>query len=127
MSTSSGWGRTRSFVVPVAATAILLSTAVASAQEYDHRSVGLVAQQEQDEPIRDEFFWLAEINKATTVINSEEGLLDEAMVPGIADALQKVIDDGAAPGAKRPSTVVAFEPLLIEAGSTDVTLSAKIT
>ncbi|GAA1399680.1 argininosuccinate lyase [Pseudonocardia kongjuensis] len=122
MSTSSAWVRTRSFVVPAAASLILFSTAVASAPDHDHRPVGLVAQQEQDEPVRDEFFWLAEINKATTVINSEEGLLDPAMVPGIAAALQKVIDDGAAPGAERPSTVVAFEPLLIEAGSTDVTL-----
>ncbi|MEU6698971.1 argininosuccinate lyase [Pseudonocardia sp. NPDC046786] len=122
MSTSSAWVRTRSFVVPAAASLILFSTAAASAPDHDHRPVGLVAQREQDEPVRDEFFWLAEINKATTVINSEDGLLDPAMVPGIAAALQKVIDDGAAPGAERPSTVVAFEPLLIEAGSTDVTL-----
>lgn len=122
MSTSSAWVRTRSFVVPAAASLILFSTAVASSPDHEHRSVGLVAQQEQDEPVRDEFFWLAEINKATTVVNSEEGLLDPAMVPGIAAALQKVIDDGAAPGAERPSSVVAFEPLLIEAGSTDVTL-----
>ncbi|ANY10455.1 argininosuccinate lyase [Pseudonocardia sp. HH130630-07] len=73
-------------------------------------------------PERDEFFWLSEINKATTVINSQEGLLDPAKAPGIAAALQTVIDDGAAPDAERPSTVVSFEPLLIEAGGPDVTL-----
>lgn len=71
---------------------------------------------------RDEFFWLAEINKATTVINSEEGLLDKAMTPAIAKALGKVIEAADKPGAKRPSTVITFEPLLIEAGGIDVTL-----
>src|SRR5258708_21928381 len=32
-------------------------------------------------PGRDEFFWLGEINKASAVINSEEGLLDRSMIP----------------------------------------------
>ncbi len=75
-----------------------------------------------DQQMRDEFFWLGEMNKATTVINAEEGLLDKSMVPGVARAVQKVIADGAEKGAKRPSTVISFEPLLIEAGGKDVTL-----
>ena len=33
---------------------------------------------------RDEFFWLGEMNKATAVINSGEGLLDKAVTPKIA-------------------------------------------
>ncbi|SEO02959.1 argininosuccinate lyase [Paracoccus alcaliphilus] len=76
----------------------------------------------QDAPERDEFFWLAEMNKATTIINSQEGLLDPEMTPGIATALAQVIEDGSQPGADRPATVISFEPLLIEAGSIDVTL-----
>ncbi|MBN8749541.1 Argininosuccinate lyase [Xylophilus ampelinus] len=71
---------------------------------------------------RDEFFWLGEINKATAVINTDEGLLDKAMAPRIAAGIAKVLQDGAQPKAKRPSTVITFEPLLIEAAGPDVTL-----
>lgn len=94
--------------VPSAALAglLLFSAASASAQETG----------------RDEFFWLSQINKATTIINSEEGLLDAALVPGIAAALSEVIENGAEPDAERPSTVISFEPLLIEAGGIEVTL-----
>ncbi|WP_205749094.1 argininosuccinate lyase [Frigidibacter oleivorans] len=76
----------------------------------------------QEAPPRDEFFWLGQMNKATAVINTEEGLLDPALTPGIAAAIDAVITAGAAEGAKRPSTVISFEPLLIEAGGRDVTL-----
>ena len=72
--------------------------------------------------VRDEFFWLGQMNKATTLINSEEGLLDKAMVPKIAAGLVKVLEDGAQPNARRPSTVISFEPLLIRAAGQDVTL-----
>ena len=71
---------------------------------------------------RDQFFWLGEINKATTVINTDEGLLDKAKAPGIAAGIVKVLDDGAKPGAKRPFRVIDFEPLLIRAAGQDVTL-----
>ena len=71
---------------------------------------------------RDEFYWLGEINKATAVINSSEGLLDKAAVPRIAAGLAKVLNDGNEPGAKRPSTVITFEPLLIKADGMEVTL-----
>ncbi|MBS0428870.1 MAG: argininosuccinate lyase [Proteobacteria bacterium] len=71
---------------------------------------------------RDEFFWLGEINKATAVINTDEGLLDKAMAPRLAAGIAKVLQDGAQPKAKRPSTVITFEPLLIEAAGPDVTL-----
>ncbi|RZL53472.1 MAG: argininosuccinate lyase [Variovorax sp.] len=73
-------------------------------------------------PARDEFFWLGEMNKATAVINTEQGLLDKAMAPRIAAGVSKVIADGAQPGAKRPSSVITFEPLLIAAAGEDVTL-----
>jgi len=72
--------------------------------------------------VRDEFFWLGQMNKASTLINSEEGLLDKAMVPKIAAGLLKVLEDGAQPNARRPSTVISFEPLLIRAAGQDVTL-----
>lgn len=71
---------------------------------------------------RDQFFWLGEINKATAVINTDEGLLDKAKAPKIAAGIVKVMEDGAKPGAKRPFRVIEFEPLLISAAGQDVTL-----
>lgn len=71
---------------------------------------------------RDEFFWLGEINKASTVINSQEGLLDPGMAPRIAAGLQQVLKAGEQPGGKRPSLVITFEPLLIEAAGVEATL-----
>lgn len=82
-------------------------------------SISLASAEETD---RDEFFWLGEINKATVVINSDEGLLKKDLTPGIAAALHKVINEGNQPDADRPSTVITFEPLLIEAGGIEVTL-----
>ncbi|WP_435171584.1 argininosuccinate lyase [Falsirhodobacter sp. 1013] len=76
----------------------------------------------QSAELRDSFFWIGEINKASAVINSEEGLLDPALTPGIAAALVQVLEDGNKPDAKRPQSVITFEPLLIEAGGQDVTL-----
>ncbi|WP_225784388.1 lyase family protein [Xenophilus sp. Marseille-Q4582] len=73
-------------------------------------------------PVRDEFFWLGEMNKATAVINTDEGLLDRALAPRIAAGIIQVLDAGAQPGGKRPSTVISFEPLLIEAAGPEVTL-----
>ena len=72
--------------------------------------------------VRDEFFWLGQMNKASTIINSEEGLLDKAMVPKIAAGIVKVLEDGAQANARRPSTVISFEPLLIRAAGQDITL-----
>lgn len=71
---------------------------------------------------RDEFFWLGEINKASIIINSDEGLLPKEDTPGIASALQEVIDAGNRPDGERPSAVIKFEPLWIEAGGLEVTL-----
>ncbi|TJZ85510.1 argininosuccinate lyase [Paracoccus hibiscisoli] len=76
----------------------------------------------QDGPPRDEFFWLGQMNKATLVINSQEGLLDPALAPAMATALAEVIAAGNAQGGARPRTVLTFEPLLIEAGGIDATL-----
>ena len=82
-------------------------------------ALGAVAQKA---PVRDEFFWLGQMNKATAVINTDEGLLDRAKSAKIAAGLVKVINDGALPDGKRPSTVISFEPLLIREAGQDVTL-----
>lgn len=87
-------------------------------------SIGLVlpAMAEKKGLGRDEFFWLGEINKATAVINTDEGLLDKALAPQIAAGIAKVIADGNQPGGDRPSAVIKFEPLLIKAAGPEVTL-----
>lgn len=74
------------------------------------------------EPVRDEFFWLGEINKASTVINAEQGLLDRVLAPKLAQGIAKVIEAGNQPGARRPSTVITFEPLMIKEAGVEVTL-----
>jgi argininosuccinate lyase len=82
-------------------------------------SVPAIAQQAVN---RDEFFWLGEINKATAVINTEEGLLDKALAPRLAAGISKVIAAGNQAGAKRPSSVITMEPLLIDAAGVEVTM-----
>jgi argininosuccinate lyase len=74
------------------------------------------------QPPRDEFFWLGEINKATAVINAAQGLLEPETVPRIARGLEEVLKAGAQPGARRPSSVITFEPLLIQAAGVEATL-----
>jgi len=76
----------------------------------------------QKAPLRDEFFWLGQINKASAVINTDEGLLDRSKTAKIAAGIVKVLRDGQVPGAPRPSSVITFEPLLIQAAGQDVTL-----
>ncbi len=76
----------------------------------------------QSAPVRDAFYWLGEINKASAVMNTEEGLLDPALTPHIAAGLAAVLKAGDQPGGKRPSLVITFEPLLIEAAGVEATL-----
>lgn len=80
-----------------------------------------LAQQATPAP-HDEFFWLGEMNKATAVINTQQGLLDKAMAPRITAGIRKVLTEGNQPGAKRPASVITFEPLLIAAAGQEVTL-----
>ena len=71
---------------------------------------------------RDDFFWIGEINKATAVINTDEGLLDKSLSPLVYKGITQVLADGEKPGGKRPNLVITFEPLLIEAAGPQITL-----
>ena len=86
------------------------------------RALPVLAQTAPASPGRDEFYWLGEINKASVVINSEQGLLDKSLAPSIAAGLDKVLRDGDAPGGSRPTLVITFEPLLIKAAGVEATL-----
>lgn len=90
----------------------LLAGSAASAQTAPRR----------DEIRRDEFYWLGEINKASAVINTEQHLLDSSLAPRIAKGLDAVLRAGDAPGAQRPTLVITFEPLLIQAAGVEATL-----
>lgn len=70
---------------------------------------------------RDNFFWLGQINKASVLINTEEGLLTEEEGKNIARGLRIVLSEGNKPGGHRPTNVVAFEPYLIHAARPEAT------
>lgn len=72
-------------------------------------------------PSRDNFYWLGQINKASDVINTSEGLLTPEEGHHFAKGIAKVLKDGEKKGAPRPSNVVAFEPYLIQAAGPEVT------
>ena len=54
----------------------------------------------QKAPPRDQFFWLGEMNKATAVINTDEGLLDKTKTPKIAAGIVKVLVMAPSPAQK---------------------------
>ena len=97
------------FTRPVIALALVLSAACATAQT-----------ESKPAPQRDPFYWLGEINKATLVINTDQACSTEQGAEA-GGGLAKVLEAGAQPGARRPSTVISFEPLLIKAAGEDVT------
>lgn len=72
-------------------------------------------------PVKDNFYWLGQINKATDVINTQEGLLTLQQGKSFAQGIQKVLEDGALPGAERPYLVITFEPYLIKAAGPEIT------
>lgn len=73
------------------------------------------------QPPRDNFYWLGQINKASDVINTDEGLLTPEEGHAFAKGIDKVLRDGNLPGAARPHNVITFEPYLIKAAGPDVT------
>jgi len=101
------------------ASALLALTAPLHAQQPQQQQPPQPQQQQQR---HDEFFWLGEINKATAIINTDEGLLDKSMTPLIVKGIRKVLADAEQPGAKRPTLVITFEPLLIQAAGPQITL-----
>ncbi len=93
-------------------TALCLGAALAFAQPADAA----------DTQLRDEFFWLGQINKASSVINTDEGLLTPAQGKKFAQSIARVIKNGAKEGAPRPKSVIAFEPLLIADAGQEITM-----
>lgn len=71
---------------------------------------------------RDNFYWLGQINKASVVINTDEGLLTAEQGTRFANGIEQVLKEGDKEGAPRPSLVITFEPLLINAAGPEITM-----
>ncbi|MGN5476552.1 hypothetical protein ACTMU2_04605 [Cupriavidus basilensis] len=51
---------------------------------------------------RDAFFWLGEINKASAVINTDEGLLDKSLAPRLPEVSRPCWPTATSLAGKRP-------------------------
>jgi argininosuccinate lyase len=71
--------------------------------------------------VHDNFYWLGEFNKASTVMVVEQGIVPRTLGAKIADGVAKVIADGEKPGAQRPGDYLQYEPLLIAYAGPDAT------
>src|SRR4051812_41371835 len=71
--------------------------------------------------MRDQFFWLSQINKASAVMVVERSIVPRALGSRIADAVAIVTAAGETPGATRTGNYLLMEPDLIKAGGADVT------
>ena len=69
---------------------------------------------EHNGSIHDEFYWISEINKASLIMNTEEGLLSKENAKAFAKGLSEVIAEVDRPESPRPRVYIRYEPLMIK-------------
>ena len=79
------------------------------------------AQASKAKAAHDNFYWLGEFNKASTVMVIEQGIVPKELGARIAKGVSQVIEEGDKPGAKRPGDYLAYEPLLLAVAGPDAT------
>ncbi len=82
-------------------------------------AIGVHAQARPATAYPDSFHWLNEFNKAAVIVTVEEKVIPRDLGKRVAVGLQKVIEDGAKPGARRPGDYLQYEPLLIAQSGAD--------
>eukprot|EP01037_Dinobryon_pediforme_P002072 gene2072-2109_t len=70
---------------------------------------------------RDPFYWTGEMNKVSTVMTVQTGIVPRPLGTTIAKAVAQVIADAEQPGAKRPSDYLQIEPLITRIAGPDAT------
>jgi argininosuccinate lyase len=70
--------------------------------------------------VKDGFYWLDRLNRASLVMMSEENILKDDQVARIADALDQLHKDAQDPAFKRTTNYSSIEPHLIEIAGPEV-------
>lgn len=82
-------------------------------------AISIAADQKNGEPDHDNFYFLGEMNKASTVMVVETKIVPPDLGKKIASAVDQVIKNGNQPGAKRPSDYLQYEPLILAIAGPD--------
>ena len=72
--------------------------------------------------LRDEFFWLNQISRATVVVGLKNGQFDQELAKKAARGIACVEAEGEKDPAKRVKSYIAWEPLFIEAAGQNATV-----
>lgn len=77
------------------------------------------AQAEVKKEVHDYFYYLGEMNKASTVMVIENDIVPKELGKKIVSAVDQVIKDGDKPGAERPADYLDYEPLILKLAGPD--------
>lgn len=69
--------------------------------------------------VHDNFYFLGEMNKASTVMVIENDIVPKDLGKKIVSAVDQVIKDGDKPGAERPADYLDYEPLILKLAGPD--------